>query len=212
MSVTIHWITPDAQAVIVEAARVSSDPNASKRPDADLLRYLIRNKHFSPFEMSNMSLRIETTRDIGRQLLRHRSFHFQEFSQRYSDVSMLGDPVFREARMQHPTNRQASVECKDDRLPKAWQNAQERVWRLAKDAYEWALSEGIAKEVARAALPEGLTPSALYMNGTIRSWIHFCDVRSIEAGAQKEIAEIADGVKELLREHLPDVMEAVDAT
>lgn len=212
MSVTIHWITPDAQSVIVEAARVSSDPNANKKPDADLLRYLIRHKHWSPFEMSNMSVRIETTRDIGRQLLRHRSFHFQEFSQRYSDVSMLGDPVFREARMQHPTNRQASVECKDSVIPEEWADYQADVWGFCRQAYRFALDQGIAKEVARAVLPEGLTPSALYMNGTIRSWIHFCDVRSIEAGAQKEIAEIADGVKALLREHLPDVMEAVDAT
>lgn len=207
MQVKLKWITPDAQDMIVDCARVSSNPDAAKRPDADLIAYLVRNKHWSPFEMASACLEISTTRDIARQILRHRSFSFQEFSQRYQDVGILGDPVIRECRMQHPTNRQASLETDDQALSAEWEEAQSRLYATAITAYREALKAGIAKEVARALLPEGLTPSRMFMSGTIRSWAHFIDVRT-DMAAQKEVRDIAHQAKWLLARHLPIVFAA----
>lgn len=203
----LKWITPDAEKMVIDCARVSSDPDAKKMPDERLLAYLIRNDHFSPFEMGNMCLEIFTTRDIARQILRHRSFSFQEFSQRYADVEILGNEVIREARMQHPTNRQMSLPCEYDLLAKWWEEKQKILFDMSIEAYDEALGEGIAKEVARAILPEGLTPSRMFMNGTLRSWIHFIKVRSHET-AQKEVRLVAQSVSDVLREHCPVIFEA----
>lgn len=207
-SATLNWITPDAQGVIVNNARVSSDPEVASGPDERLLRYCVKHKHWSIFEQANMCVTISTTRDIGRQILRHRSFHFQEFSQRYADVSILGDAVFREARMQHPTNRQMSLPCDDPVIDTVWEMIQRVTIEEAMDRYDEALSLGIAKEVARAILPEGLTPSKMHMNGTIRDWIHFIKVRTDET-AQKEVRMVASSVQALFEEQMPVIAEAV---
>lgn len=203
----LKWATPDLQTEIIECARVSSDPDAKKMPDDRLLAYLIRNEHWSPFEMGNICMEIYTTRDIGRQLLRHRSFSFQEFSQRYADVSILGDGVTREARMQHPTNRQMSLECDDADIGQWWSFNSAVSNDVALSIYNDALSRGIAKEVARAILPEGLTPSRMFMNGTVRSWIHFIKVRTHET-AQKEVRGLAHSVAEVLKAEAPIIYAA----
>lgn len=203
----MNWITPDAQAKIVHDARVSSDPEIANGPDKKLLNYLIRHNHWSPFEMANMNLTIYTTRDIGRQILRHRSFHFQEFSQRYADVSILGNMVTREARMKHPTNRQMSLECSDKKLSQEWMFSQEGVAMRAMEHYEKALKAGIAKEVARAILPEGMTPSKMHMNGTIRDWMFFIRVRT-DPTAQKEVRMVADSAKKIFDREMPVISAA----
>ena len=173
-------------------ARVSN-PNNQQRTSTSkkLIKYLIKNKHWSPLEMVNACIEIETTRDIARQILRHRSFSFQEFSQRYADPTKELEFVTREARLQDTKNRQNSIEIEDDNeVINNFYAIQSEVIRVAKDAYEWAIDKGIAKEQARAVLPEGLTMSRLYMNGTIRSWVHYIELRSAN-GTQKEHAEIA---------------------
>jgi thymidylate synthase (FAD) len=173
-------------------ARVSNPNNQQRTATSKkLIKYLIKNKHWSPLEMVNACIEIETTRDIARQILRHRSFSFQEFSQRYADPTKELEFVTREARLQDTKNRQNSIEIEDDNeVINNFYAIQEEVIRVAKDAYEWAISKGIAKEQARAVLPEGLTMSRLYMNGTIRSWVHYIELRSAN-GTQKEHAEIA---------------------
>lgn len=206
-SATLKWITPNAEAEIVDEARVSSDPDIANGPDDRLLRYLIKHKHWSPFEMANMCVTISTTRDIGRQILRHRSFHFQEFSQRYADVSILGEAVMREARMKHPTNRQMSLECDDPITKMVWSGQEKAVWDAAIGNYKAALEAGIAKEVARAILPEGLTPSKMHMNGTIRDWIHFIHVRADEA-AQKEVRMVAESVRSTFEKEMPTIYQS----
>jgi len=207
MTVTLEWITPDAENRIVRMARVSN-PAGQDEPSPRLIRYLIDHRHWSPLEMASMCVQIDTTRDIGRQLLRHRSFSFQEFSQRYADPTSLGDPVFREARMQHPTNRQASVETDDEETMWNVDMSQRFIWENAKREYCHMVEYGVAKEVARAVLPEGLTPSRMYMSGTLRSWLHFCDVRGPHDGAQKEAVEIAAGVERILSDACPNIVEA----
>lgn len=204
MSVKLKWITPDAEKMIVECARVSSDPSLESRPDAHLIRYCLRNGHYSIFEMANICIEVKTTRDIGRQMLRHWTMRPQEFSQRYQDVSILGDAIFREARMQDKKNRQAATPCTDEAIIETWKNSQDRVWNVAVEEYNKALGLGIAKEVARAVLPEGLTPSLMYFNAPVRSVIHFIGTRS-DAGAQKEIRDIASGVMAIVDEHLPTI-------
>ena len=180
-----------AQDLIAFCARVSNPSNQLNTETSDkLIRYLIKHKHWSPLEMVSACLEIETTRDIARQILRHRSFSFQEFSQRYADPTKDLDFVYREARMQDTKNRQNSIEIDNPTLQAFWQNYQKDVIEKAKRAYEWAVDNGIAKEQARAVLPEGLTVSRLYMNGTLRSWVHFIELRS-EGGTQKEHREIA---------------------
>jgi thymidylate synthase (FAD) len=180
-----------AQDLIAFCARVSNPSNQTNTETSDkLIRYLVKHKHWSPLEMVSACLEIETTRDIARQILRHRSFSFQEFSQRYADPTKDLDFVLREARLQDTKNRQNSIETDNLALQAFWQTQQQNVINAAKNAYEWAIENGIAKEQARAVLPEGLTVSRLYMNGTLRSWVHFIELRS-ENGTQKEHRQIA---------------------
>ena len=179
------------QDLVAYAARVSNPSNQSNRETADkLLKYLIKHKHWSPFEMASACLEIETTRDIARQILRHRSFSFQEFSQRYADPTKDLEFVKREARLQDEKNRQNSVEIDDPKLQDEWDTLQDMLIEDVRQAYQWAIAKGIAKAQARAVLPEGLTMSRMYMNGTIRSWIHYIELRSAN-GTQKEHMEVA---------------------
>ncbi len=181
-----------AEDFISYAARVSNPSNQMNMETSEkLLKYCIKNKHWSIFEMVNVVMEIETTRDIARQILRHRSFSFQEFSQRYADPTKDLGFVVREARLQDNKNRQNSVEINDTRLAESWEIRQKNVIISAKNAYNWAIENGIAKEQARAVLPEGLTVSKMYMNGTLRSWIHFCELR-MGNGTQKEHRLVAE--------------------
>lgn len=184
-------------------ARVSATANQSKHSTgARLIRSLITRQEWSPLEMASMTLEITTTRDIARQILRHRSFSFQEFSQRYAVVA--DPPVFREARDAHATDRQMSVEIDNPSAQQDWLDAQQRVWDFAQKAYHAALNRGMAKEVARSVLPEGLTVSRLYMAGTIRSWYHYCGLR-MDPKTQKEHRLIAEECYDRLLEHFPDL-------
>lgn len=181
----------NVQDLIAFCARVSNPSNQYNNETAEkLINYLIKHKHWSPLEMASACMEIETTRDIARQILRHRSFSFQEFSQRYADPTK--DLAFetRECRLQDTKNRQNSVETESEYLKERWEEEQYRVILIAKEAYKWAIDNGIAKEQARAVLPEGLTQSRMYMNGTLRSWIHFIEIRSGN-GTQKEHMEVA---------------------
>jgi thymidylate synthase (FAD) len=188
-SVTESGISDGLQDIVAFCARVSNPANqANTETNERLIRYLIKNDHWSPLEMVSICLEIETTRDIARQILRHRSFSFQEFSQRYA-VADLGFE-FREARMQDTKNRQNSIETSDTRLQDTWETVQDRVAENAEVAYKWAIENGIAKEQARAVLPEGMTRSRMYMNGTLRSWVHYIKLRSGN-GTQKEHRDIA---------------------
>ena len=186
----------DAQELIAYCARVSNPGNQNNKETSEkLVKYLIKNRHWSPLEMVNACLEIETTRDIARQILRHRSFSCQEFSQRYADPTKDLSYQTRDARLQDPNNRQNSVELDFDiederRLNEDFRMKQMSLWREAQKTYEWAISKGIAKEQARAVLPEGMTVSRLYMNGTLRSWVHYIDLRSAN-GTQKEHQDIA---------------------
>ena len=191
---------------VAYAARVSNPANQNNSETAEkLVRYLINNQHWSPLEMVSVCLEIETTRDIARQILRHRSFSFQEFSQRYADASQLGFEL-REARLQDTKNRQNSIETEDTLLQNRWQDKQQLVIDTAKDAYTWALEHQIAKEQARAVLPEGMTKSRMYMNGTLRSWVHYIQLRSAN-GTQKEHQEIALACAAAIEPIFPMIME-----
>lgn len=201
------WSTPNAEQLVADMARVSAPENVGK--DATkLLAYLIKHQHWSPYEMVNMCVEINTTRDIARQLLRHRSFSFQEFSQRYAEVDKLSPAPLREARLQDTKNRQNSLEVDNKELQEWWVDCQRDLANQAEMVYKEALSLGIAKEVARAVLPEGLTSSKMYMNGTLRSWIHFYQLRSGN-GTQKETREIADAVGSLAQQHFPNIWKAL---
>jgi len=192
-----------AQDLVAYCARVSNPSNQFNTETSEkLIRYLIKNKHWSPLEMVSACLEIETTRDIARQLLRHRSFSFQEFSQRYADPTKDLDFVCREARLQDTKNRQNSIETDDKYLQIEWERAQKRVIFAAQREYEWAIKNGIAKEQARAVLPEGLTVSRLYVNGTLRSWIHYIELRSSN-GTQKEHIEVAKACAEVISKIFP---------
>lgn len=196
-----------ASDLIAYTARVSNPANQNNTETAPrLLRYLIREQHWSPFEMVHMTLEIKTTRDIARQILRHRSFSFQEFSQRYAEATEFET---REARLQDQKNRQNSIEVDDGDLNEWWQIQQKKVQGQAELAYKDALTKGIAKEQARALLPEGLTQSTLYMGGSLRSWIHYCDLRRGN-GTQKEHAEIAEKCWEIIGIHFPDIVKALE--
>jgi len=189
--------------LVAYCARVSNPSNQANKDTAEkLIKYLIKNKHWSPLEMVHLTLEIETTRDIARQMLRHRSFSFQEFSQRYADPTKDLDFVLREARLQDTKNRQNSIETDNLQLQAFWEQRQKRVIEEAKNAYEWAIINGIAKEQARAVLPEGLTVSRLYMAGTLRSWIHYIQLRS-ENGTQKEHINIAKACAEVIATVFP---------
>lgn len=193
----------DVQDLIAFCARVSNPSNQFNTETSEkLINYLIKHKHWSPLEMASACLEIETTRDIARQILRHRSFSFQEFSQRYADPTKDLDFVTREARLQDTVNRQNSIETDNDYLKERWEEEQLKVIVQARKAYAWAIENGIAKEQARAVLPEGLTVSRLYMNGTLRSWIHFIEIRSGN-GTQKEHMEVARACAEVISNIFP---------
>ena len=191
----------DLQGLIAYCARVSNPSNQSNTKTSErLLTYLAKEKHWSPFEMVSACLEIETTRDIARQILRHRSFSFQEFSQRYAEQTEF--TAFREARLQDTKNRQNSIETDNPDLKLDWLKKQAEVAVVVKDAYNWALENGIAKEQARAVLPEGNTVSRLYMNGTLRSWMHYIELRSGN-GTQKEHREVAVACAKELQKVFP---------
>ena len=203
--VKLQWATPDIDAQIAFQARVSNPENQTNPQIAGLLNYCMREGHVSPFEMANVCMEVNTTRDIARQILRHRSFSFQEFSQRYQDATKLGDTAeLRECRMQDTENRQNSIELGDEKqgLQRWWSEAQESLHTHAEELYKHALDIGIAKEQARAILPEGLTPSRLYMNGTLRSWIFYLQQR-LHPSTQKEHRQVAKQALAILREAAP---------
>jgi len=202
----------DAQELVAYCARVSNPANQFNTETSEkLIRYLVKHQHWSPLEMVSACCEITTTRDIARQILRHRSFSFQEFSQRYADPTQELDFVLREARLQDPANRQNSIDTQDNLLQIEWERAQQRVIYAAKREYEWAIANGIAKEQARAVLPEGLTESRLYMQGTLRSWIHFIELRSGN-GTQKEHMEVARACAKVIATVFPMSAEFVDQT
>lgn len=198
-----------ADEFIAYAARVSNPDNQMNNLTAPkLIKYLINHRHWSPFEMVSVTMEINTTRDIGRQILRHRSFSFQEFSQRYADPTKDLGFVLREARLQDKKNRQNSIDVQDENLALKWEAHQYDVIARCEQAYKWALSNGIAKEQARVVLPEGLTRSRMYMAGTLRSWITYVSIRE-ENGTQKEHVEIALKVKNELLKHFPTLEDAL---
>lgn len=193
--------------LISYCARVSNPSNQNNNETSDkLLRYCMKNSHWSIFEMANVCCEINTTRDIARQILRHRSFTFQEFSQRYADPTKDLDFVVREARLQDTKNRQNSVDACDDELIQEWSKKQLDLISKANETYRWAIERGIAKEQARAVLPEGNTRSRMYMNGSIRSWLHYIDLRSGN-GTQKEHRMIAQAAKTEIQKLIPILFE-----
>ena len=193
----------NAQELVAFCARVSNPSNQLNTETSEkLIKYLIKNAHWSPLEMVSACLEIETTRDIARQMLRHRSFSFQEFSQRYANPVKDLEFIIRDARLQDPKNRQNSIENEDEEISKAWKEKQENLINEATNAYNWAIENGIAKEQARSVLPEGNTVSRLYMNGSLRSWIHYIELRSAN-GTQKEHMEIAIACAEVINEIFP---------
>lgn len=196
-----------ASELVAYAARVSNPTNQNNTETAPrLIKYLIKHAHWSPLEMVHMTLEIKTTRDISRQILRHRSFSFQEFSQRYAVSEHFTE---REARLQDETNRQNSIETDEEHIKHEWMHSQARVRNFAKKEYQQALKMGIAKEQARALLPEGLTETTLYMAGSLRSWIHYCQLR-MENGTQKEHMEVANQCWKVIKQHFPEVVEALE--
>lgn len=203
MSVQLVWATPDAEKHIAYMARVSNPDNQDNPETSKLLKYLANNAHWSPFEMVNVCMEIKCTRDIARQIIRHRSFSFQEFSQRYAEATEF---KYSEARLQDLKNRQNSIEVDDFILETDWLHTQMRVTNTAKKEYDRALKMGIAKEVARKLLPEGITNSTMYMNGTLRSWIHYCDIRC-DGATQKEHREVALQCREILNDLVPSLKE-----
>ena len=205
MAENIIYKTPEE--FIAYTARVSNPSNQNNTLTSEkLLKYLIEHKHWSPFEMVSITMEINTTRDISHQIIRHRSFSFQEFSQRYADPTKDMAFVTREARLQDAKNRQNSIETDDKLLEEGWINTQEAAIDIAKLYYGWAISNGIAKEQARAILPEGLTTTRLYMSGTLRSWIHYIDVRA-EEGTQKEHRQVALAARTEILKHFPSLNE-----
>ena len=196
-----------AEQLIAYCARVSNPANQDNPDSEKLLKYLVKNKHWSPFEMVHVIMEIQTTRDIGRQILRHRSFSFQEFSQRYAAVQEMSDP--REARLQDQKNRQNSIETDNDKLTEVWEAYQRNVIRYARTTYDWAIKNGIAKEQARIILPEGLTMSRMYMSGSLRSWIHYCELR-MGNGTQKEHREIATQCWNIITEQFPSLKNVLE--
>jgi len=203
-----------AEDLIIYMARVSNPSNQSMvKGDEKLIRYLIKNQHWSPFEMVNVVMEINTTRDIARQILRHRSFSFQEFSQRYADPTKDLGFALRETRLQDTKNRQNSIELdgtlKQSLIDDQWKARQMSLIAEAKSAYEWAIANGIAKEQARSVLPEGNTQSRMYMNGTLRSWIHYCQLRMAN-GTQKEHMDVAKDCWKVIGEKFPNVIAALE--
>jgi thymidylate synthase (FAD) len=212
---TINQIHPFESPMSIDefiayVARVSNPSNQMNTATAPkLLKYLAKHKHWSPFEMVSICMEIETTRDIGRQILRHRSFSFQEFSQRYADPTKDMGFVTREARLQDTKNRQNSIETDDKNIKTSWERKQQTFVDKANDLYVWAIENGIAKEQARAVLPEGLTMSRMYMKGSLRSWIHYCQVR-MDPATQKEHREIATDAWYEITKVFPSLKDALD--
>ena len=195
------------QDLVAYCARVSNPANQmNSETNEKLIRYLMKNEHWSPLEMVSVCLEIETTRDIARQILRHRSFSFQEFSQRYAVADLGFEP--REARLQDTKNRQNSLETEDEELELEWEQKQKKIQELVKETYSWALQKGIAKEQSRAVLPEGMTVTRMYMNGTLRSWVHYIKLRSGN-GTQKEHKEVALACAEVISSIYPLVKELI---
>jgi thymidylate synthase (FAD) len=210
MKVSTVWATPEGEALVAFMARVSNPGNQDNPASAPkLIKYLAKNNHWSPFEMVNICMEIETTRDIARQILRHRSFSFQEFSQRYAEVPSEGFE-YGEARLQDTKNRQNSLESSDKELQKWWTATQARAALDAQFLYKEALDKGIAKEVARKVLPEGLTVSRMYMNGTLRSWLHYVGIRC-DSATQKEHREVALLCKQEIAKAFPSMLEILNA-
>ena len=200
-----------AEELVAWAARVSNPSNQNNAATANkLVQYLIKNKHWSPLEMVHVSMEIKTTRDIARQILRHRSFSFQEYSQRYADPTRDLGFVRREARLQDRKNRQNSVEVEDEKLSEEWNVVQAQVINTAKEAYNWAVKNGIAKEQARAVLPEGNTESVMILTGTLRSWVHYCQLR-MDNATQKEHRIVAEQCWNIIKQHFPNVAEACES-
>jgi thymidylate synthase (FAD) len=209
MKVSTVWATPEGEKLVAYMARVSNPGNQDNPESAPkLIKYLAKNNHWSPFEMVNICMEIETTRDIARQILRHRSFSFQEFSQRYSEVSGF---EYGEARLQDTKNRQNSLESDDSYLKNWWVGMQHRAVADAEFIYQEALKKGIAKEVARKVLPEGLTKSRMYMNGTLRSWLHYVAIRC-DSSTQKEHREVALLCKQEIAKAFPSMWEILNAS
>lgn len=208
-NVKLVWATPEGEKLVAYMARVSNPDNQNNPDNAKLIGYLLRNKHWSPLEMVSACVEIETTRGIGRQILRHRSFSFQEFSGRYQSYDKLPEAPLRECRLQDIKNRQNSLETASDVDRIWWKAAQADVLDLTEHLYQQALARGIAKEQARALLPEGLTPSRMYMAGTLRSFIHYLQVR-LDPTTQKEHRAIALQIAEVLRPQFPSIMEAAE--
>jgi thymidylate synthase (FAD) len=205
-NVELVHVTPDAESLIAYMARVSNPSNQHNTETSPrLIRYLIKHKHWSPFEMVNMCVEIHTTRSVAAQILRHRSFSFQEFSQRYAEASQLGTAVVPELRLQDTKNRQNSIEVEEEDL--FLKQRIDYLYKHAEQVYEALLEAGVAKECARDVLPLS-TPTKLYMNGTLRSWLHYCDLRCAN-GTQKEHKQIADAVKELIATEFPQVYAAM---
>lgn len=199
-----------ANELVAWTARVSNPSNQNNTATAPkLVQYLIKNQHWSPLEMVHVSMEIKTTRDIARQILRHRSFSFQEYSQRYADPTKDLGFVKREARLQDAKNRQNSVEVDDERLAEEWNMIQQYTIEAATEAYEWAIRNGIAKEQARAVLPEGNTESVMIVTGTLRSWVHYCELR-MDKATQKEHRIVAEQCWKIITQHFPDVKTALD--
>ena len=194
----------NCQDLIAYCARVSNPSNQmNKETSEKLIKYLVKHQHWSPLEMVNACLEIKTTRDIAHEIVSDRSFSFQEFSQRFADPEDLGDMFeYSEARLQDPKNRQNSIEIEDAELQRQWTNRQEEVALAAKYAYDWAIEQGIAKEQARKVLPEGLTKTTLYMNGTLRSWVHYIELRGAN-GTQKEHMDIAHACADVISNIFP---------
>jgi thymidylate synthase (FAD) len=210
MKVSTVWATPEGEALVAYMARVSNPGNQDNPESAPkLIKYLAKNNHWSPFEMVNICMEIETTRDIARQILRHRSFSFQEFSQRYAEVPQDGFE-YGEARLQDSKNRQNSLESDDKELQNWWADTQARAVQDAQFLYRDALDKGIAKEVARKLLPEGLTVSRMYMNGTLRSWLHYVAIRC-DSATQKEHREVALLCKQEIAKSFPSMLEVLNA-
>lgn len=199
-----------ANELVAWAARVSNPSNQNNTVTAPkLVQYLIKNQHWSPLEMVSVQLEIKTTRDIARQLLRHRSFSFQEYSQRYADPTKDLGFVLREARLQDLKNRQNSVQHDDEELHDEWLDLQAEVLEVTKRAYRFAVENGIAKEQARAVLPEGLTESVVIVAGTLRSWVHYCQLRT-DAATQKEHRIVAEQCWAIIKEEFPDIEKALN--
>jgi len=207
MTVKLVSITPDAEKTMAYIARVSNPNNQENEKYSGLLKYCIKHNHWSVFEQSTMTVEIETTRAIAAQILRHRSFTFQEFSQRYA---VSEDFIPREARLQDPKNRQNSIPSESYEINEFWRMKQKEFIEKSKELYKWALDKGIAKEQARAVLPEGNTMTTIYMAGTLRSWIHYCKLRGGH-GTQLEHTEIANRCWDIIETHFPDVVKAVDS-